>query len=129
MLTLVSAFTFSGCATVSNESVTADVSGTVSARLEQPVDWNAGSPEDESVRTAVDQMLGDQLTIDEAVAIALINNRGLRATLERTGVARADLIQAGLLENPVFGFTIFDGNVGSLREYDLFQELLSLFTL
>ena len=120
---------FSGCATISDESVTANVSGTGSARLEQPVDWNAGSPEDESVRTAVDQMLGDQLTIDEAVAIALINNRGLRATLERTGVARADLIQAGLLENPVFGFTIFDGNVGSIREYELFQELLSLFTL
>ena len=37
-------------------------------------------------------MLGDQLTMDEAVAIALINNREMRATLERTGVARADLI-------------------------------------
>ena len=119
----------SACATVSSEHVTANVSATVSARLEQTVDWNAGSPEDASIRMAVDQMLDDQLTIDEAVAIALINNRDMRATLERTGVARADLIAAGLLENPVFGFTVLDGNVGSIREYELFQELLGLFTL
>jgi cobalt-zinc-cadmium efflux system outer membrane protein len=128
-LAVLAPLTFSGCATVSNERVTADVSEAVSARLDETVDWNAGTPDDENIRTKVDQMLGDQLTIDEAVAIALINNRGLRATLERTGVARADLIQAGLLENPVFGFTSFNGNVGSVREYELFQELLSLFTL
>ena len=30
---------------------------------------------------------------------------------------------------PVFGFTVLDGNVGSIREYELFQELLGLFTL
>lgn len=128
-LAVLAPFAFSGCATVSNESITADVSGIVSARLEQTLNWNAGSPEDASVRMAVDKMLDDELTIDEAVAIALINNRDMRATLERTGVARADLIQAGLLENPVFGFTVLDGNVGSIREYELFQELLSLFTL
>ena len=129
MLTLLSAFTFSGCATVSNESVTADVSGTVSARLEQAVDWNAGNPEDQSVQAAVDRMLRDELTIDEAVAIALINNRDMRATLERTGVARADLIQAGMLENPVFSVAALSGDVVTVREYEIFQELLSLFTL
>jgi cobalt-zinc-cadmium efflux system outer membrane protein len=129
VLAVLAPIAFAGCATVSNERVTADVSGTVSARLEQSVDWNAGNPEDESIRTAVDQMLGDQLTLDEAVAIALVNNRELRATLERTGVARADLIQAGLLENPVFGFNVLSGDIGSVREYEIFQELLSLFTL
>ena len=128
-LAVLAPFSFSGCVTVSSESITADVSGIVSARLEQTVNWNAGTPEDASIRMAVDQLLDDQLTIDEAVAIALINNRDMRATLERSGVARADLIAAGLLENPVFGFTILDGNVGSIREYELFQELLSLFTL
>ena len=129
VLALLAPFTFAACATVSNEEVTADVSATVSARLEQTVDWNASTPEDASVRMAIDRMLDDQLTIDEAVAIALINNRDMRATLERTGVARADLIQAGLLENPVFGITVLDGDVASIREYEVFQELLSLFTL
>jgi len=129
VLALIVPLILSACATVSSEQVTANVSGTVSARLEQTVDWNAGTPEDESIRTAIDQMLDGQLTIDEAVAIALINNRDLRATLERTGVARADLIEAGLLENPVFGFTILEGDVASIREYELFQELLGLFTL
>jgi len=126
---LAAPLSISGCATVSNESVTADVASTVSARLEQQIDWNAGNPEDKSVQTALDRMLRDELTIDEAVAIALINNRDMRATLERTGVARADLILAGLLENPVFGFTVLSGEVVTVREYEVFQELLSLFTL
>jgi len=128
-LALVAPLTFSACATVSNERVRADVSGTVSARLEQTVDWNAGTPEDASIRTAVDQMLRDELTIDEAVAIALINNRDMRATLERTGVARADLIQAGMAENPVFGLEVLSGDVGTVRQFEVFQELLSIFTL
>ncbi len=129
VLALLAPLTFSACATVSKERIAADVSETVSVRLDQTIDWNAGTPEDATIRTAVSQMLSDELTIGEAVAIALVNNRDLRATLQRTGVARADLIQAGLLENPVFGLTALSGDVGDVREYELFQELLGLFTL
>lgn len=43
---------------------------------------------------------GRSLTADEAVRVALLNNRELRATLQEVGVARGDLVQAGLLPNP-----------------------------
>ena len=41
---------------------------------------------------------------DEAVALALRNNRMLRADLEMIGQADADLVQAGLMQNPVINF-------------------------
>lgn len=45
--------------------------------------------------------LTDGLTEDEAVAIALWNNAQFQADLVALGFARADLIEAGLLRNPV----------------------------
>ncbi len=53
-------------------------SGTVSA-------WDGESP----------------LTLDQAVTMALQNNREIRASLEGIASARADLVQSGLLPNPV----------------------------
>lgn len=41
------------------------------------------------------------LTLDEALQYALRNNRELRAEVEEVGKAQADLIQAGLLQNPM----------------------------
>jgi cobalt-zinc-cadmium efflux system outer membrane protein len=46
--------------------------------------------------------LDDGLTEDEAVAIALWNNAQFQADLTALGFARADLIEAQMLTNPVF---------------------------
>ena len=48
-----------------------------------------------------DVNLGDGLTQEEAVAIALWNNPEFQALLANLGFARADLVEAGLLQNPV----------------------------
>jgi cobalt-zinc-cadmium efflux system outer membrane protein len=45
--------------------------------------------------------IGDGLTSDEAVAIALWNSPSFQATLADLGIARADVVEAGLLRNPV----------------------------
>ncbi|MEP0841883.1 MAG: TolC family protein [Phycisphaerae bacterium] len=44
------------------------------------------------------------LTLDQALALALRNNRELRAALEQIGQADAELVQAGLLRNPSLNF-------------------------
>jgi cobalt-zinc-cadmium efflux system outer membrane protein len=44
--------------------------------------------------------LGDGLSEAEAIACALWNNAPFHATLSRLGMARGDLVQAGLLTNP-----------------------------
>jgi cobalt-zinc-cadmium efflux system outer membrane protein len=49
-----------------------------------------------------DTSLDDGLTSQEAVAIALWNSPSFQATLADLGVARADLVEAGLLRNPIF---------------------------
>jgi len=47
--------------------------------------------------------LSDGISEDEAVAVALWNNAGFLAAVSDLGLARADLVQAGLFSNPVFG--------------------------
>lgn len=49
-----------------------------------------------------DVLLDDGVTADEAVAVALWNNSAFSATLAQLGMARGDLVQAGLLRNPQF---------------------------
>ena len=51
-----------------------------------------------------DVTFDDGLTAEEAVAIALWNSPSFEATLADLGVARADLVEAGLLRNPIFSF-------------------------
>lgn len=49
----------------------------------------------------VRRALAAPLTVDAAVAIAMVNNRELRATLRELGIPRGRWLQAGLLPNPV----------------------------
>lgn len=51
-----------------------------------------------------DASIDDGLTSQEAVSIALWNSPSFQATLAELGLARADLVEAGLLRNPVFSF-------------------------
>ena len=48
--------------------------------------------------------LEDGLSADEAVAVALWNHAPFQATLAELGIARAALVEAGLLHNPTFSF-------------------------
>jgi cobalt-zinc-cadmium efflux system outer membrane protein len=89
------------------------VQETVSGRARKNIQWNRGTEEDEQVRQAVAAMLAQDITVDQAVQIALLNNRHLQSTYELLGVAQADLVQAGLFKNPIFtigyGFVEGDG--------------------
>ena len=64
----------------------------------------------------VNRLLGQTLDADAAVKIALLNNRGLQASLAELGIAEADLVQAGRLRNP--GFTFGRFTQGGEREFE-----------
>ena len=64
--------------------------------------WNLGTELDAQVDQEVRALLHDTLTVDGAIQVALLNNRNLQALYAELGVAQADLVQAGLLKNPVF---------------------------
>ncbi len=86
------------CATTGQAPDRGTVDAALRARTTQGirVDTETTMPPD----VAVD----DGLTSQEAVSIALWNSPSFQATLADLGIARADLVEAGLLRNPVFSF-------------------------
>jgi cobalt-zinc-cadmium efflux system outer membrane protein len=91
-----------GCRSAPREAGFADVRRLTSERTGHRVHWNTGGADDRAVAASVRDLLSDELTIEEAVQIALLNNQDLQAVYEDLGVAQANLLQAGLLRNPVF---------------------------
>jgi cobalt-zinc-cadmium efflux system outer membrane protein len=104
----------------------------VEERTGKKVTWITSSDEDDKVRKAIREVLSRELTVDGAVQVALLNNRHLQAVYEELGVAQADLVQAGLLKNPVLSGEVhqpLDKGGGSTFELNLVQNFLELFTL
>jgi len=91
-----------GCASVPREAGFDEVRKLTSERIEQRVQWNRNGEDDQATAAAVAALLAQPLEKDAAVQIALLNNRALQARFEDLGVAQSDLVQAGLLANPVF---------------------------
>lgn len=124
-----------GCASVPKEAGFPDVQKRIEQRISQKVHWNQGTPEDANVADAIRSMLQQELTLDEAVQIALFNNRSLQAIYEELGIAQADVIQAGLLRNPVFfaSFRFMDraveGRRGTNTEFSVDQDFFDLIML
>jgi cobalt-zinc-cadmium efflux system outer membrane protein len=91
-----------GCTPLDARPAFHEVQRDVAERTGELVQWNSGTDEDAAVAAKVRSMLEDELTLDETVQIALLNNRRLQGVYERLGVAQANLVQAGLLKNPIF---------------------------
>ena len=86
-----------GCAVHSahdRETVSSDVLGRTGHALRPEPGTAPDLPEGVS--------LDDGLSEDEAVAIALWRNADLEVTLAEMGLAKADLVEAGLIKNPIF---------------------------
>ena len=125
--TLVAA-SVAGCASVPREAGFGDVRRVVADRTGQRVHWNQGTSADAAVADSVRALLQKELTADEAVQVALLNNRNLQATYEELMVAQADLVSAGLLRNPVFDaeVRIHEGGGGVGGEYAIVQDFIDL---
>ena len=97
---------FGGCASITLNAGFDEVKATVRERSRTEISWNNGTDLDQQAAEKLGSLLKRKLTADEAVQIAVLNNRELQAVYSELGVAQADLVQAGLLSNP-----IFDGSV------------------
>ncbi|WP_306535589.1 TolC family protein [Geobacter sp.] len=95
-----------GCASVPREAGIGEARSLVSSREELPVRWNQGTAEDEEVSRKLDELLQSELSVEGAVQVALLANPSLQATYEELGVSQANLVQAGLLRNPVLFSTV-----------------------
>ena len=94
-----------GCTTFSPDGGIGAVSELTQNRLQQPATWLKSEQDQVAARIATGKLLDKPLGPDDAVKVALLNNRGLQAAYADLGIAEADLVQAGRLRNPGFSFT------------------------
>ena len=108
------------CSCASVEAGLQEDRAAVASALERRIGATPPAPE-------LAALLADGLTADEAVRIALAHNAGLRAEYEALGIARAELVQAGLWSNPVFDLNAKFFAGGTEIEGGLTQSFLDLF--
>ena len=91
-----------GCASVNLDAGFSEVGAAVEERAGTRIVWNRGTDLDHEAAETVRALLGTRFTADDAVQIAMLNNRDLQAIYSDLGLAQADLVQAGLFRNPIF---------------------------
>jgi outer membrane protein TolC len=104
-------------ANVANETIK---KGVVSIRTTEDAEW---------ARDAVQRLLRRTLTVDSAVQIALLNNRGLQAAYNELALAEADLIRDSLPSNPRFSLSSIAGPGAYEIEGQIVEDILALATL
>jgi outer membrane protein TolC len=98
-------FLLGGCATFSEDGGTRQVNDALSKRgITQQAPWIKNKDDATRAGDQVRALLAQPLTADNAVQIALLNNRGLQSAYAELGIAESDLVQAGRLRNPGFSF-------------------------
>ena len=102
-----------GCTT--SKGVPSDADGVISEQADYDMPETG---DDALVQEKVEALLADTLDLEAAIEVALLNNRHLQALYASLGIARADLVQAGLAENPVL-----DTHIGYPVEEDHSPDL------
>lgn len=118
-----------GCASFSPDGGMDSVSRLSEARTSHKAAWHRTPAESDAAESRVADLLAQPLTVENAVELALLNNRGLQASFADLGIAEADRVQAGRLKNPAFSFGRLAG--GGVLEIDrsIVFSLVDLLTL
>lgn len=118
--------------TVPKDAGFPDVQDAVKERGGAELSWHRDDRAEKAIRAEIDRIVAKPLTLGGAVKTALMNNRELQATYEDLGVAQADLVQAGMIENPNLGGMLRFPTEGPLSpnvEGALGVSFLSIFTV
>ncbi len=118
-----------GCAEVKTDADFDAVEQMVAEATDQPEVYRPGA--DDALAAKVAALRRDGISLDEAVAIALLNNPRFQSAAMNVGMARADLVQSGLLSNPVLGVGVRLPSEGGLVNIEggLAQEIADLWQI
>ncbi len=94
----------SGCATVNPRPDYERVAKHVAEATGQHSIYRPG--DEDLADQKVEELRADGISAEEAVQICLLNNPSLQAEFLNVGMARADLVQSGLLSNPSLGVSL-----------------------
>jgi outer membrane protein, heavy metal efflux system len=100
MATLLFGLVLSAAAADQTQKAYHEVNAKVRDRSGQTLRWEKDQATRQQNLDEARRLLRQPLSVRTAVAIALLNNRRLQATLEDVGIALADFRQAGYLTNP-----------------------------
>jgi outer membrane protein TolC len=122
----LAAFAVAGCASFSQDGGFGTVERTTKERIGKEVKWAKTDADREAIDKRVAELLDKPLSVDDAVQIALLNNKGLQAGFYDLGISEADLVQAGRVRNP--HFSMFRAHRGD--DYKIEQALtFNIFSL
>lgn len=99
---LALAASLAGCAGFSADGGFSSVEKIARERIGKDAQWTRGDAERQTLDARVAELLNGKtppaaapLSADDAVQIAILNNKGLQAAYAELGLAEADLVQAG----------------------------------
>lgn len=101
-------------------------------RLGEPVEWSAGVEPEEPTARAVRELIARDLSVDDAVRVALLRNLDLQALFEELGVGEAALLQAALPQNPTLHLdTLFPDTAprSTAFEFEFAIDVISFLTI
>ncbi len=126
---LACAMLIAGCASFSRDQGFGAVEQTAKERTGKELRWARTDEDRAASDKRVAELLARPLSAEDAVQIALFNNRGLQARFHDLGISEAELVQAGRLPNPHFAMTRARHENEYVIERALTFNVLSLVTM
>lgn len=97
---------FSGCSTLSQNEIFDSVNQMTTMRGAESLQWIKTPQEAARVDESVKMLLSQPLNEENAVRITLLNNRSLQQTYGEIGISQSELVEAGLMRNPLLGYSV-----------------------
>lgn len=129
ILALSAAFVLSGCATFSPDGGMTAVADIADNTIKKDVVAIRSVDDAQRTDDAVKRLLRQTLTVETAVQIALLSNRGLQAAYNELALAETDLVQESLPSNPTFSISRIAGGGTVEIERQVVGDILALATL
>jgi outer membrane protein TolC len=123
------AIALADCASFSPDAGMNVVNGIVAPELRSDVVKTVGADADNEVRARLSRLLQAQLSMQSAVRIALLNNKGLQAAYNELGIAEAVMVAASLPPNSTFSLSRISTPVELDVERRIVADILALATL
>jgi outer membrane protein TolC len=126
---LASTVALSGCASFAPDGGMSVVSDLASQTIKKDVVFVRSADDAETADRGMKRLLSRALTVDMAVQIALLNNKGLQAAYNELALAETELVGQSLPPNPTFSISRISGDGASEIERQVVGDILALATL
>lgn len=93
--------TLTACAHLSTDAGFPEAQQLVEQRTGHHIVWQREDGPSADAEASIGTLLSQPLTCEASIRVAFLRSPALQAEYERLGIAQADLIEAGLLDNPV----------------------------